>query len=84
MEQASSRLASLTLILKYYPVANYSYPRYEIIPRSDRRSSVDRSLYESEGSTPDFFDDRSDSEASADDDYQYHAHASELWHSFWE
>ncbi|KAK7211099.1 hypothetical protein V2G26_018277 [Clonostachys chloroleuca] len=44
MEQHPSRLVSLTLVLKHHPILNYSYPRYEIFPRGDTRSSMDESF----------------------------------------
>ncbi|GKT62643.1 hypothetical protein ColTof4_01735 [Colletotrichum tofieldiae] len=37
----------------------------------------------SNGSAPSLIDDRTDSEVSLDDDYQYHASASQLWDTFW-
>ncbi|KEY65244.1 hypothetical protein S7711_08781 [Stachybotrys chartarum IBT 7711] len=78
MMENPSRLADLTLVSKYYPVANYSYPRNPSFSRSNRSS------FGSSGSAPGLIDDRTDSEASADDEYQYHAHATELWDSFWQ
>ncbi|KAL7923482.1 hypothetical protein ACQKWADRAFT_325995 [Trichoderma austrokoningii] len=92
--ERSSKLAPLTLVSKYYPVANYSYPRSEGAPtpcNSRRPSSSKWSLEQDPArsssplsSPPSLVDDRTDSEASADvDDYRYHAHANELWDSFW-
>ncbi|KAL6902963.1 hypothetical protein GGI43DRAFT_400816 [Trichoderma evansii] len=98
--ERSSKLAPLTLVSKYYPVANYSYPRSEGAPtpcnsrrpsakwstEDFKRSSVDSqpSAPSPLSSPPSLVDDRTDSEASADvDDYRYHAHANELWDSFW-
>ncbi|KAL0764746.1 hypothetical protein CaCOL14_012552 [Colletotrichum acutatum] len=37
----------------------------------------------SNSSAPSLIDDRTDSEVSLDDDYQYHASASQLWDTFW-
>lgn len=34
--------------------------------------------------SPGLTDDRTDSEVSQDDDYQYHSHTSELWNKFWQ
>ncbi|TDZ38674.1 hypothetical protein C8035_v005835 [Colletotrichum spinosum] len=48
--------------------------------RRDRSSIASQS---SEGSVPSLIDDRTDSEVSTDDDYQYHASASQLWDTFW-
>lgn len=81
----SNKLADLTLVSKYYPVANYSYPRNEVAARhaAHASTSTDRSSLGSEGSAPGLIEDRTDSELSADDDYQYHAHTAELWDSFW-
>ncbi|KAF5017988.1 hypothetical protein F66182_10057 [Fusarium sp. NRRL 66182] len=83
--ERSSRLADLKLVSKYYPVTNYSYPQQtEGQPHPLRsRFSDDRASLGSEGSAPSLVDDRTDSEVSQDDDYQYHAHAAELWDSFW-
>ncbi|KAH7316560.1 hypothetical protein B0I35DRAFT_479394 [Stachybotrys elegans] len=82
--ESHSKLADLTLVSKYYPVANYSYPRNQSFSRS-HRGSTDRSSFGSSGSAPSLVDDRTDSESSsADEEYQYHAHASELWDSFWQ
>ncbi|KAF4124490.1 Wiskott-Aldrich syndrome protein [Geosmithia morbida] len=43
----------------------------------------DRSSLGSEASTPGLIDDKTDSEVSGDEDYQYHAHTAQLWDSFW-
>ncbi|EQL03006.1 hypothetical protein OCS_01274 [Ophiocordyceps sinensis CO18] len=85
----SSKLADLTLVSKYHPVANYSYPRHDSsAPNSAISSSTgcysDRSSLGSQASDPGLIDDRTDSEGSVDDDYQYHAHTTELWDSFWQ
>ncbi|GKT42637.1 uncharacterized protein ColSpa_02818 [Colletotrichum spaethianum] len=48
--------------------------------RRDRTSIGSQS---SSGSAPSLIDDRTDSEVSLDDDYQYHASASQLWDTFW-
>ncbi|KAK7414014.1 hypothetical protein QQX98_007125 [Neonectria punicea] len=82
-----SKLADLKLVSKYYPVANYSYPDRRShngpsTPSTDR-SSTDRTSLGSEGSAPGLVDDQADSEVSAEDDYQYHTEASELWDTFW-
>ncbi|KAJ0327059.1 hypothetical protein COL5a_006233 [Colletotrichum fioriniae] len=37
----------------------------------------------SNSSAPSLIDDRTDSEVSLDDDYQYHASATQLWDTFW-
>ncbi|KAJ6789451.1 hypothetical protein PWT90_00252 [Aphanocladium album] len=84
-----SKLAEIKLVSKYYPVGNYSYPRKEdgsapVSPTSPTISRRDRGSIGSEGSTPGLIDDRTDSEVSQEDDYQYHAHATELWNSFWQ
>lgn len=82
--EPSSRLADLKLVSKYYPITNYSYPQQPERPTHYRsRFSDDRASLGSEGSSPSLIDDRTDSEVSLDDDYQYHAHATELWDSFW-
>ncbi|KAL7795811.1 hypothetical protein V8C37DRAFT_29205 [Trichoderma ceciliae] len=89
-----NKLAPLTLVSKYYPVANYSYPRSEGAPtpynskRLSNESGDKRAPLDSQASPlsspPGLVDDRTDSEASADDDdFRYHAHAAELWDSFW-
>lgn len=93
--ERTSKLAQLTLVSKYYPVANYSYPRSEgaQTPYNSRRSSNEsedkRASLVSQASPlsppPGLVDDRTDSEASADDDdFRYHAHGDELWDSFLE
>ncbi|KAL7930983.1 hypothetical protein V8C35DRAFT_310935 [Trichoderma chlorosporum] len=102
--ERTSKLARLTLVSKYYPVANYSYPRSEgaRTPYNSRRSSNESedkrtSLGSSPASAaasaspsplsppPGLIDDRTDSEASVDDeDFRYHAHGDELWDSFLE
>ena len=71
---------------KYYPVANYSYPRKDSTSSSYRAGSpTNRSSLGSDGSAPGLIDDRTDdSEVSLDDDYQYHSHTTELWDSFWQ
>lgn len=84
-----NKLAEIKLVSKYYPVANYSYPRKEdgsapMSPTSPTISRRDRGSIGSEGSTPGLIDDRTDSEVSQEDDYQYHTHATELWDSFWQ
>ncbi|CAG7560800.1 unnamed protein product [Fusarium equiseti] len=83
--ERSSKLADLKLVSKYYPVTNYSYPQQPERPSQYVRSrfSNDRASLGSEGSSPSLIDDRTDSEVSLDDDYQYHAHGAELWDSFW-
>ncbi|KAM5346751.1 hypothetical protein ACJ41O_009756 [Fusarium nematophilum] len=83
--ERSSKLADLKLVSKYYPVTNYSYPQQpERLSQHGRgHFSKDRASLGSEGSAPGLIDDRTDSEVSLDDDYQYHAHAAELWDSFW-
>lgn len=94
MDRSSGKLVDLTLVSKYYPVANYSYPRKDstsptspTFPISSRYSSNSssrgRESLGSEGSAPGLIEDRTDSEVSVDDDYQYHAHTAELWDSFW-
>ncbi|PNY27199.1 Uncharacterized protein TCAP_02888 [Tolypocladium capitatum] len=86
--ERSSNLAPLSLVSKYYPVANYSYPRNDIIAPYSATSSLgksnDRTSLGSQGSAPGLVDDRTDSEVSVDDDYQYHTHTAELWDSFWQ
>ncbi|KAL4722435.1 hypothetical protein ACLX1H_010789 [Fusarium chlamydosporum] len=83
--ERSSKLADLRLVAKYYPVTNYSYPQQPEHPSHHVRNrfSDDRASLGSEGSSPSLIDDRTDSEVSLDDDYQYHAHGAELWDSFW-
>ncbi|EFY89108.1 hypothetical protein MAC_04883 [Metarhizium acridum CQMa 102] len=96
MDRSYGKLVDLTLVSKYYPVANYSYPRKDSTsPTSatfscnsryssnSSSSSRGRESLGSEGSAPGLIEDRTDSEVSVDDDYQYHAHTAELWDSFW-
>lgn len=94
MERNSGKLVDLALVSKYYPVANYSYPRkgststtstscYNNSRCSSNASTRGRESLGSEGSAPGLIEDRTDSEVSMDDDYQYHAHTAELWDSFW-
>ncbi|KAG9258577.1 uncharacterized protein F5Z01DRAFT_632652 [Emericellopsis atlantica] len=71
-----SKLADLTLVSKYYPVANYSYPARQESAQRDPRTSLGSDI-----STPRLIDDRSDSEVSADDDYQHRDSAG--WESYW-
>lgn len=83
MEQ-NNKLAEIKLVSKYYPVGNYSYPRKDDgTLLCTIRTVKDRTSLGSEGSAPGLIDDRSDSEVSQEDDYQYHANTSELWDSFW-
>jgi hypothetical protein len=81
-------LADLTLVNKYFPVANYSYPRPESCAQHEPRTIADRNSLGSEGSAPGLVDDRSDSEASFgfsfDEERNYEVKAAELWDSFWE
>jgi hypothetical protein len=85
MEQQPGRLASLTLVSKYYPVANYSYPRHETTsPSSGTKTGVDRSSSGSFGSLPGLIDDRSDTETSVEEEDNYHTQSSDLWDSFWD
>ncbi|POR34192.1 Uncharacterized protein TPAR_05609 [Tolypocladium paradoxum] len=82
-----SNLADVTLVSKYHPVANYSSPRNDNVAPHRARSSLarsDRSSLGSEGSAPGLVDDRTDSEVSVDDDYQYRPHTAEPWDSFWQ
>ncbi|WYZ39423.1 hypothetical protein EsH8_III_001337 [Colletotrichum jinshuiense] len=51
--------------------------------RRDRTSIGSHGSHSSNGSVPSLIDDRTDSEVSLDDDYQYHASASQLWDTFW-
>ncbi|KAG6036944.1 hypothetical protein E4U41_005398 [Claviceps citrina] len=99
MERAPGKLADLTLVSKYYPVANYSYPQKSPTrahPRASHRShsqcssntaassSHGRESPGSEGSAPGLImEDPADSESSCDEDGQYHAHMSRLWDTFW-
>ncbi|KAH8169827.1 hypothetical protein LIA77_10371 [Sarocladium implicatum] len=78
--ERTGKLADLTLVSKYYPVANYSYPRKDVSRCGS--PTTQRSSLGSEGSAPGLVDD--DSEISIDDDYQYHSHATEIWDSFWQ
>jgi hypothetical protein len=48
MDQSADRLVSLVHVLKYYPILNYSYPRYVIFPHSGMRSSINESFYRPE------------------------------------
>ena len=81
-------LADLTLVNKYFPVANYSYPRHESCAQHEPRTIADRTSLGSEGSAPGLVDDRSDSEASFsfsfDEERNYEVKAAELWDSYWE
>lgn len=88
--EPSGKMAALTLVAKHHPVvANYSYLRHDAsAPASAMSSSAgwysDRSSLGSQvSSAPGLIDDRTDSELSVDD-YQYHAHTTELWDSFWQ
>lgn len=83
--ERSSKLADLTLVSKYYPVANYSYPRNESMSKCAAQMAAppDRSSLGSDASAPGLIDDRSDSEVSADDDYQNNTHTSDIWNSYW-
>ncbi|KPM34719.1 hypothetical protein AK830_g11852 [Neonectria ditissima] len=83
MERPRSKLADLKLVSKYYPVVNYSYPDRRS-HNGPSRSSTDRTSLGSEGSAPGLVDDQAGSETSLEDDYQYHAHANELWDTFWQ
>lgn len=85
----TNKLAEIKLVSKYYPVGNYSVGNYSY-PRKDDgtllctiRTVKDRTSLGSEASAPGLIDDRSDSEVSQEDDYQYHANTTELWDSFW-
>lgn len=83
--ERSSKLADLTLVSKYYPVANYSYPRNETMNKyaAHMAAPPDRSSLGSDASAPGLIDDRTDSEVSADDDYQHNNHTSDIWNSYW-
>ena len=62
--ERSGNLVDLTLVSKYHPVANYSYPRNDSAAPYSGRSSLtrsDRSSLGSEGSAPGLIDDRTDS-----------------------
>lgn len=87
-------MADLSLVSRYCGVANYSYPRKGSCSAataascketrcSSNASSRGRESVDSEGSAPGLIDDRTDSEESVDDDYQYHTHVAELWDTFW-
>lgn len=82
--ERNSKLAEIKLVTKHCSYANYSYPR-----RDDGtfvntiRTVNDRTSLGSEGSAPGLIDDRSDSEASQEDE-DYHTHTSEIWDSFWQ
>lgn len=82
--ERNSKLAEIKLVTKHCSYANYSYPR-----RDDGtfvntiRTVNDRTSLGSEGTAPGLIDDRSDSEASQEDE-DYHANTSELWDSFWQ
>lgn len=81
----TSKLVDLTLVSKYYPpMANFSYPRNETANDRDQTSG-DRRSVGSDSSAPGLTDDRTDSEVSADDDYQHHwsGEEAEIWDSFW-
>ncbi|KAF9879623.1 hypothetical protein CkaCkLH20_03166 [Colletotrichum karsti] len=60
---------------------------FDHIPRPQTPTRRDRSSIGSQNSdgssAPSLIDDRTDSEVSLDDDYQYHATASQLWDTFW-
>lgn len=83
--ERSSKLADLTLVSKYYPVANYSYPRNESMSKyaACLAAPPDRSSLGSEASAPGLIDDGTDSEISVDDDYQHNTHTSGIWNSYW-
>ena len=83
--ERSSKLADLTLVSKYYPVANYSYPRNESVSRyaAHLAAPPDRSSRGSDASAPGLIDDGTDSELSVDDDYEHNHHTSEIWNSYW-
>ncbi|ROT35395.1 hypothetical protein SODALDRAFT_328736 [Sodiomyces alkalinus F11] len=73
-------LAQLKLVSKYYGYSNCPYPPPS--PEFMARTR-DRGCIGSAGSPPSLIDDRTDSELSHDDDYQYHASTSQIWDSFW-
>lgn len=91
--ERSGKLVDLTLVSKYYPVSNYSYPQERTtvnklnsnnnLNNINSTKALDRSSLGSDASTPGLIDDKTDSEVSGDDDDQYHAHATELWDTFW-
>ncbi|OLN96399.1 hypothetical protein CCHL11_00709 [Colletotrichum chlorophyti] len=60
--------------------SNHDLPCPRTPTRRDRTSMGSQS---SSSSAPSLIDDRTDSEVSLDDDYQYHASASQLWDTFW-
>lgn len=63
-----------------------SEPVYRPQPPSPTRRRTrpqDRTSIGSDVSTPSLIDDKTDSEVSHDDDYQYHTSTSQLWDSFW-
>ena len=78
----SSKLEEITLISKYYPVANYSYPRKNSTINQDTEDVVNRISLNSQSSAPGLIEDKSDSEASGDEDYTYRT--SELWDNYWQ
>ncbi|TPX10736.1 uncharacterized protein E0L32_008305 [Thyridium curvatum] len=80
--ERSTGLAEIKLVSKYYPVNNYSYPRADAA-RCQRKSIVGRGSLDSDCSMPGMVDDHG-SDVSAEDDYQYHVSAAELWDSFWQ
>jgi hypothetical protein len=51
--------------------------------RKPQSRTLGRTSCGSDGSTPSLIEDKTDSEVSHDDDYQYHASTSQLWDSFW-
>ncbi|KAH6686938.1 hypothetical protein F5X68DRAFT_191140 [Plectosphaerella plurivora] len=51
--------------------------------RKPTSRTLGRTSCGSDGSTPSLIEDKTDSEVSHDDDYQYHASTSQLWDSFW-
>ncbi|KAI8295672.1 hypothetical protein K4K59_004502 [Colletotrichum sp. SAR11_240] len=60
----------------------YDEPSCPQTPTRRDRSSI--GSQSSDGSSaPSLIDDRTDSEVSLDDDYQYHTSATQLWDSFW-
>lgn len=80
--ERSTGLAEIKLVSKYYPVNNYSYPRADAA-RCQRKSIMGRGSLDSDCSMPGMVDDHG-SDVSAEDDYQYHVSAAELWDSFWQ
>ena len=83
-------LADLTLVNKYFPVANYSYPRNENTNHGyyEPRTTPDRSSLGSDGTPPGLVDDKSDSDLSFSSSFEsernYEVMAAQLWDSFWE